>query len=103
MIWRRGLATVASCVILVATASSASAAQKEKPPRCQGGFALLTEDEAVQQPIFLKGIEDGLFTEEQLRMGFAGFDENGNGLACFKPLPGDKFMLPHPFRIRDDH
>jgi hypothetical protein len=88
--------------MLLASASSASGAPKEKPPRCQGGFALLNADEAISQPIFQEGIRLGLFTEEDLRMGFAGFDENGNGLACFKPLPGAKFVLPHPFRIRDD-
>ena len=57
---------------------------------------------SVHLSIFQDGIEQGFFTEEDLRMGFASFDVNGNGLACFKPLPGDKFALPHPFRIQDD-
>jgi hypothetical protein len=75
---------------------------EEKPPRCTGGHALLNADQAVQQPIYQEGIARDLFTEEDLRMGFAEFDDNGNGLACFKPLPGKKFVLPHPFSIGDD-
>ena len=102
MTWRRVLATVASCVILLAAASPASGAPNEKPPRCTGGSVPLNADQAVQQPIFQQGIEEGFFTEEDLRMGFADFDDNGNGILCFKPLPGKRFELPHPFRIGDD-
>jgi hypothetical protein len=102
MMQRRVLATIACCVIVLATASSASAAPNEKPPRCNGGGALLTEDQAIAQKIFQEGIEGGFFTEDELREGFRTFDDNGNGLVCFKPLPGKRFVLPHPFRIGDD-
>lgn len=98
MLQRRVLITLACCVFLLATASSASAA----PKPCPGSYALLNADQAIAQPIFQEGIALGLFTEEDLRQGFAGFDENGNGLACFKPGGGIHFELPHPFRIIDD-
>jgi hypothetical protein len=51
------------------------------------GYILLTADLVVQLPIFQEGIAAGLNTEAEIRKGFAGFDENGNGLVCFKPKP----------------
>jgi hypothetical protein len=102
MVHRRVLATLACCVVLLATASSASGAPNEKPPRCTGGSVALNADQAVSQPIYQQGIDEGFFTEEDLRMGFADFDDNRNGIVCFKPLPGKRFVLPHPFRIGDD-
>ena len=98
MLQRRVLTTLACCVFLLATPSSASAA----PKPCPGSHDLLNADQAIAQPIFQEGIALGLFTEEELRQGFAGFDENGNGLACFKPGGGIHFALPHPFHIIDD-
>jgi len=95
---RRTVATLSVCAaLLTATASTASGAPNE-PLGCPTGFGpALTVEQAIQLPLFQEGIEAGLFTEADLRAGFAGFDFNGNGLLCFKHPEG--LVLPHPYLI----
>jgi hypothetical protein len=87
---------MAGLALLVAPAAGAP----NESPRCPTAYDLLTVEQAIQLPLFQEGIEAGLFTEADLRMGFTTFDKNANGLACFKGTPGH--VLPHPYLIIDD-
>jgi hypothetical protein len=89
-------AAVASSALLAVTGPAAIA----KPPLCASGWDEVTRTGVVDLPLFRKGIEEGLFTAEELRAGFASFDTNGNEILCVKTTPSR--TLPHPYKISDD-
>lgn len=87
---------VAAAGALIAPEPAANAA----PPPCPKGWEHNTFDEAVALPLFQQGLREGLFTIDDLREGFNGFDVNGNGSVCMKHTPN--LTLPHPYMFRDD-
>jgi len=72
-----------------------------RPP----GFELgaLTLEQALQLPRFVAGIDAGVFTVERITAHFAEFDVNGNGVLCYKHVPGlEHAGAPYSYEIIDD-
>jgi hypothetical protein len=94
--FRLSTAAIAMSALLVAMGPAASA----EPPPCPSGWDEVTRTGVVDLPLFQRGIEEGLFTAEELQAGFDSFDGNGNAILCVKTTPSR--TLPHPYKISDD-